>query len=137
VDSKRKSISDINAADGGEGSSLGSNQSAVDHAANGPRDIFCLKRSTVVEEYSITQVNDERKGIGLFPACRKPWLKVVVLVFFYKGIEDYASYALGLRIGALAQVEVVGAALNNHDDRIRIARFATAVEQWSAEDDEV
>ena len=126
MDDEIESARYFNVIDGGECSALGGDQGSVDHAANGPGHVFGFEWTAIVEMDTIAQVDDERERIGLLPACGQPRLQVVVLIFLYQRVEDQAADALGLRVRSLAQVEVVGAALNDEDYGLRVARVSAA-----------
>jgi hypothetical protein len=79
-----------------------------------------------VEVDVVAEMKDESEGVGLLPTGGEPRAEVVACVFFDESVEDDSAYTLGLGVGALAEVEVVGAALDDHDDDAWVCGVAIA-----------
>lgn len=73
-----------------------------------------------MEANTVPEMKDPGKGIGLLPACSEPRLQIVVLIFFDQRVKNECSNSLRLGVGADAKIEVVGTALDHHDERVLI-----------------
>src|SRR6202789_931637 len=122
MDDDSESIGRIDSGDARESPSLGGDECAVGHAADGPRNVVGRKRVPIVEVNAGTNVKDPGEGIGELPATGEPRLEAEARVLADKGIIDKFANALRLRVGALANVEVVRRALNKEGKSMRLRR---------------
>ena len=113
VHDDRQRVAYFDVVDCGKRSSFCSDEAAVDHAAHRPCDIFGGHRLAIVEADAVAEVEDPRQRIGAFPACGEPGLEVEMFVLADEGVVDGCADALGLGVGALAEVEVVGGAFDD------------------------
>ena len=97
----------IDPGDGFERTALGRDDRPIGHAANGPRDIGGGEGMAVVKVNPRSQMEYPRKRVGTVPRGSQPGLQVEVFVLSDQGVVDQCADAFGLRVGALAHVEVV------------------------------
>ena len=79
------------------------------------------ERPAIVEVHSVAQMKDERPGIGLIPALRQRGREVEARIARHQAVEEQLVNVFRLRIRSDARIEIGGAALDQKDDRVRIA----------------
>ncbi len=110
----------------GERAAFRGDEGAVGHAADGPGDVVGGEGLAVVEVDAGAEVKDPGERVGAVPGGGEPGLEVEVLVLVDESVVDERADALGLGVGALAQVEVVGRAFDEEADGVGVARRAVA-----------
>ena len=66
----------------------------------------------------MVQVKDVGLRIGNLPAIGQPWLQLKVLIAANQRVEEQVVNALGLRIDSNPRIEIGGAALDDHYQRV-------------------
>ncbi len=118
MEDEGEGVGGVDGGDGGEGAGFGRDEGAVGHAADGPGDVGGGEGVVVVEADVGAEVEDPGEGVGLLPGGGEPGLEVEVRVFADERIVDEIADALGLSVGALAEVEVVGGGLDEESEGV-------------------
>ncbi len=123
VEDHRRIIGGINAGDETVGGRLGTANLALQQRIESPLHVARSQGPTIMKLYSLMQMEDVSQCIGNLPPLRQPRLHIEVLVPGEQVIENQGVNALGLGIHPHARVQIGGAALDDHHQRIRICRM--------------
>ena len=96
---------------------------ALEQGIERPLDIERSERTSIVELNARMQVEDVSERIGNLPALRQSRLDVEMVVARQQRVEEKFVNALGLPVDAHSRVQIRGAALNNHDQRVGVGRL--------------
>ena len=90
-----------------------------------PLHIARGERATVVELYAMVQVKNVGEGIGNFPTFGKAGSDIEIFAAGEEVVEDEIVDALGLGVDSDAGIEICGAGLDQHDQRVGIGLMGT------------
>ena len=82
-----------------------------------------------MKAHPVAQMKDVGQWIGDFPTLGKPWLQIEVFVAADQRVEKQFVNSLRLRIHSHAGIEVGGAALDDHYQRVGIGLARAAGEK--------
>jgi hypothetical protein len=107
------------------GSRLGAANLALKQGIESPLYIPRSQRPTIVESYAMMQVKNISERIRHLPAFRQARLNIQVLIASKQRIKEKLADALRLRVETHSRVEIRGAALDDHDQRLGIGGVRT------------
>jgi hypothetical protein len=119
AEGERQRAGGFDRGDVGEGAAFGGDEGAIGERLDGPGDVGGGEGVAVVEADIRAKVEGPGVGVGVIPGGGEPGLEVEVVVAVDERVVEEGADALGLGVGALAEVEVVGAAF---DEAVRAAR---------------
>ena len=105
---------------------LGAAQLAAEQGIEGPLHVARGQRLSVVKANAVMQVKDVGLRIGNLPAVGQPGLQVEMVVATNQRVEEQLVDAFRLGVHANPRIEVGGAALDDHDQRVGIGLAASS-----------
>src|ERR1700691_5752140 len=126
----------LDATHGGKGSSFRAANFAAGERIEGPLYIARGEWLTILEAHPRAQMEDVSEGIGNLPTFSQPGLHVEVRITAHQRIEEQFVYALRLCVDTHARIEIRGAALNDHHQRVGIGLLRAACKKDNHRDTE-
>ncbi len=121
-------IGGVDAVDRSVGAGLRAAQFATDERVEGPLHVARGQRLAVVKPNAMMQMEDVGLRIGNLPTFGQPRLQVEVLVAADERIEEQFVNALRLRVNPDTRIEIGGAALDDHHQRVGVGLMRAAGE---------
>ena len=107
------------------GGGAGGADLALEKRVEGPLHVARSKRAAIVKFDVVAEVEDVGERIGDFPAFGESGRDVEMIVAIQQSVENKFVNSLGLRVDAYARIEIGGAALDDHDERVGVGRLRT------------